>query len=162
MQVIEEKIKMFQSKDGLKFKDKYECERHEKSIPYGNYYAKLSNLKEFEVTENHLKLIKRNQIEWIFHRDDCNAGHFYQDIKRPYGNSDWLNDIAEILGVEPDCSNPNDEDDKWFSDSLEYYLVCHHIDMKITMEILCQNLSIQKGKYKRNSIYGGEWVYVVS
>jgi len=162
MQVIEEKVKVYQAKDGTKFKYRYECEKHEKSIPYGNYYAKLSNLKEFEVTENHLKLIKRNQIEWVFFRDDYNAGHFYQDCKRPYGNSDWVGDIAEILGIEADYHSKDDFEDKWFSDSLEYFLVCHHIDMRIVMEILCQNLSIQKGKYKRDSIYGGEWMYVGS
>ena len=162
MQVIEEKVKVYQAKDGTKFKDRYECEQHEKGIPYGNYYVKLSNMKEFEVTDNHLKLIKRNQIEWVFFRDRYNAGHFYQDCKRPYGNSDWVGDIAEILGIEADCRSEDDFEDKWFSESLEYFLVCHHIDMRIVMEILCQNLSIRKGKYKRDSIYGGEWVYVGS
>jgi hypothetical protein len=160
MQVIEEIVKIYQAKDGTKFKDKGECQTYEKGIPYGNYYAKLSNLKTFEVTENHLKLIKRNVIEWVFHRDDYNAGHFYQDTKRPYGNSDWVGDIAEILGIEPDCSNPNDEDEKWFSESLEYFLVCHHIDMRIVMEILCQNLSIHKGKYERENVYSSDWVAV--
>lgn len=160
MQVIEEKVKVYQAKDGTKFKEKYECERYEKGIPYGNYYAKLSHLKIFEVTENHLKLIKRNVIEWVFHSNDYNAGHFYQDIKRPYGNSDWVSDIAEILGIEADCHTEDDFENKYFSESLEYFLVCHHIDMRIVMEILCQNLSIQKGKYVRNSIYLGDWVYV--
>ena len=162
MKIIEEKVKIYQAKDGTKFKDRHECEKYEKAIPYGKYYANLTYLKEFEVTENHLKLVKRNQIEWVFFIDDYNAGHFYQDCKRPYGNSDWVGDIAEILEIEADCSNPNDEDEKWFSDSLEYFLVCHHIDMRIVIEILCQNLSIQKGKYKRDSIYGGEWTYVGS
>ncbi len=37
MQVIEEKIKVYQAKDGYKFKDRLECIKHEKSIPYGNY-----------------------------------------------------------------------------------------------------------------------------
>lgn len=160
MKEVEKIVKVFQSKDGLEFKDKHECEKHEKSIPYGKYYAKLTDLKEFDVAENHLKLIKRNQIEWVFFSDGYIAGHFYQDCKRPYGNSDWIGDIAEILGIEPDCVDPNDEDNKWFSDSLQYFLICHHIDMKIVMEILCQNLSIQKGKYQRNSIYGGEWSLV--
>lgn len=160
MKVVEEIVKIYQAKDGTKFKDKGECQTYEKGIPYGNYYAKLSHLKTFEVTENHLKLIKRNVIEWVFFKDGYNAGHFYQDCKRPYGNSDWIGDIAEVLGIEPDCSNPNDEDEKWFSESLEYFLVCHHIDMRIVMEILCQNLSIHKGKYERESVYSSDWVAV--
>lgn len=160
MQIVEETIKVYKAKDGTKFKDRFECERHEKSIPYGEYYSKLSHLKEFEVTENHLKLIKRNQIEWVFFRDDYNGGHFYQDLKRPYGNSDWIGDIGEILGIKPDCVNQADDEDRWYSESLEFFLVCHHIDMRIVMEILCQNLSIQVGKYKRDSIYGGEWTFV--
>lgn len=158
MQIIEETIKVYQAKDGIKFKDKYECQKYEKGIPYGNYYAKLSNLKTFEVTENHLKLIKHNLIEWSFCEDGYNAGHFYQNLEGPYGSTDWIEEIAEILGIEPDCSN--DEGERWFSESLEYFLVCHHIDMRILMNILCQNLSIHKGKYERKCVYSSNWVAV--
>ena len=158
MQIIEETVKIYQAKDGIKFKDKYECQTYEKGIPYGNYYAKLSNLKTFEVTENHLKLIKHNVIEWVFSKDGYNTGYFYQNLNAPYGNTDLVDDIAEILGIEPDCSN--EEGEKWFSESLEYFLVCHHIDMRILINILCQNLSIHKGKYERKCVYSSDWVAV--
>lgn len=160
MQVIEEKVKMYQAKDGTKFKERFECETYEKGIPYGNYYASLSETREFDVNEKHLKLIKRSNIKWGFHKDGYNDGHFYQDLVRPYGNSHWVKDIALILDIKEDCFNPDDEDDKWFSDKLEYYLACCHIDMKILIEILCQNLSIQKGTYKREDLYGGKWSLV--
>jgi len=161
MNIIETKVKIYQAEDGTKFKNRYECQQYENKLPYIDYLQNLLKLKEFNVTENHLKLIKRNNIQWIF-EDNHNAGYFYQDTKRPYGNSNWIGDIAEILGIEADCHSEDDFEDKWFSESLEYFLVCHHIDMIILMEILCQNLSIQKGKYKRDSIYGGEWQYVGS
>lgn len=160
MQIVEENIKKFKTKDGILFIDRWEAEKHEKAIPYGKYYQKLKLSTDFVVTENHLKLIKRNEIEFVFFKEGYNSGHFYQDIVRPYGNSNWIGDIAQILGIEEDMVNPKDREEKWFSDSLEFFLVCHHIDMMIVMEILCQNLSIKVGKYKRSSAYGGKWELV--
>lgn len=161
MEIVEQTIKKYKTKDGIVFNDRQDAIMHEKGIPYGKHYMKINNSTEFVVTENHLKLLPRVQIGWHFEPKNYNLGHFYQDVVRPYGNSDWIGDIAEIIGVAPDMQNPNDEDDKWFSESLEFFLVCHHIDMMVVMEILCQNLSIVAGTYKRYSPYGGKWELII-
>ena len=158
MEIKEEKIEIYISKDGFRFTDRSKCIMHEKGIPYSKHYRHLDNCLIFEVTENHLKLIKLNVIHWCFFDGTHNEGYFYQDVKRPYGNSDWVKDIADALGVEPDCEDKDYPEDKYFSESLEYFLICHHIDMKVVMNILCQNLSIQKGKYKRDSLYD-DWEF---
>ena len=130
---------------------------HEKELPYSAHYTKLNNCLTFEVTKNHLKLIKRNVIEWSFFSNDYCEGYFYQDMKRPYGNSAWIEDIGEILGIKPDRFDPNDKDDKWYSVALQLELVKYHIDMKIVMQILCVNLSIKAGTYKRSVSYDWDW-----
>lgn len=50
-------------------------------------------MEKFTITEDHLKLIQRMFVEW----DDSYYGSPVIDSKRPYGNSDVLLDIAEIL-----------------------------------------------------------------
>ena len=47
---------------------------------------------QFEVTEDHLKLIKSINF-------DITRGQIIQDSKRPFGNSDMHEDAAKILGL---------------------------------------------------------------
>lgn len=47
------------------------------------------------VTEEHIALLRRMYVNWD---DDAYDGAPAIDIKRPYGNSDVLGDVAEILG----------------------------------------------------------------
>jgi hypothetical protein len=58
------------------------------------YYRKIRNVTEFTVTEEHLKLLRRANVGW----EDCEFGAPAIDCKRPYGNSDVVADIGEILG----------------------------------------------------------------
>ena len=156
MKEIIEKITIYETSDKQKFKTHEEAVKHEKFIPYGKHYMMLDQCKSFTVTENHLKLIKRANIQFVFKEEGPYYSYFYQDGKRPYGNSDFVGDIAEIIGVEPDCQG-KDEDEKWFSDELELTLIKHHVDLKIVMAILCANCSIQPGTYTRESVYSDEW-----
>jgi len=50
------------------------------------------------VTEDHIKLMRRVVWRW----EDCGFGAPAVDCKRPYGNSDALDDIADIIGIEPE------------------------------------------------------------
>jgi hypothetical protein len=54
------------------------------------------NPETFEVTEDHLKLLRAAYVRW----DDCEFGAPAIDCKRPYGNSQVLDDIAEIIEPE--------------------------------------------------------------
>ena len=50
----------------------------------------------FTLTDRHLALLKRANVDW----DDGEFGAPAIDCKRPYGNSDVLDDLADILGLE--------------------------------------------------------------
>lgn len=50
-------------------------------------------MEEFTITKDHLKLLQRMYVEW----DNSYYGSPLINCKRPYGNSDVLLDIAEIL-----------------------------------------------------------------
>lgn len=54
-------------------------------------------MERFTLTNEHLLLIKRMNI--VFY-DDAYDGAPAVDIKRPYGNSDVISDVAEIIGIE--------------------------------------------------------------
>lgn len=152
MKVVEEKIKKYVTSDGYKFDDSSSAIEHEKGIPFSNYYHKLSLATEFEVTENHLKLVRHSNIQWVFLKESYCAGYFYQDFYRPYGNSDWIENIAEILGINPDI------DDNYFSDDLIFEIVKYHIDMIVVVQILCQNLSIEVGTYIKAYDTNYDWM----
>lgn len=81
----------------------------------------------FVVTSDHLKLLKEMCVGW----DDCEFGAPCIDPKRPYGNSDVISDMKEILGKKP----------KGGLNSL-------HREMEIVLQILVSNLSISPGKYE--------------
>jgi hypothetical protein len=57
---------------------------------------KIDYGKDFTLTHEHLKLLKHVIINW----DSTEFGAPCIDPKRPYGNSDVPEDIAEILGEE--------------------------------------------------------------
>jgi hypothetical protein len=54
----------------------------------------MKNRRDFLITDNHIKLLKRMWVNW----QDCEYGAPAVDCKRPYGNSDVEDDICEILG----------------------------------------------------------------
>lgn len=50
----------------------------------------------FILTEDHIKLLSNAYVSW----DNCEFGAPEIDPKRPYGNSDVLEDMSEILGID--------------------------------------------------------------
>lgn len=48
----------------------------------------------FEVTDDHMALLKHLTLRW----EGCEYGAPAVDCKRPYGNSDVVSDICDILG----------------------------------------------------------------
>ena len=55
-------------------------------------------MKRFELTADHVKLLRRANVRWS---DGAYDGSPEIDAKRPFGNSDWVSDVAEIIGLEP-------------------------------------------------------------
>lgn len=62
-------------------------------------------MTKFEVTENHLKLLRRSYVSW----ESCEFGAPSIDCKRPYGNSNVYTDIAKIIGIELKGNDWTDE-----------------------------------------------------
>lgn len=105
----------------------------------------------FEVEPQHLKILNRMVIQ-------SNKNHVFQDIVRPYGNSDIVRDIGEILNIPPDKKDGKFE---YYSDNLELYFLKYHIDMKTCLDILLHNLSIEVGIYHRNSMLDTDYKKLV-
>ena len=61
-----------------------------------NLVQELSETREFTITEDHLKLLRRVYVAWDFGEGD---GAPAINSKKPYGNSYVERDIAEILDV---------------------------------------------------------------
>lgn len=100
-------------------------------------------MKEFFVTENHIKLLKSLYIGW----DDTEFGSPSIDPKRPFGNSDVYGDMAEILGIE--LAEYGTEKYEKQIDSLDK----GYHDLQLCLQILVSNLSIQVGKYIQTKEY---------
>lgn len=111
-------------------------------------------MKEFTVTEDHLKLLDRI----CFGYDDWTEfGAPEVDPKRPYGNSSVYEDIAEILSIEPE------ENDGYsyttFSPAQKDYMLKVHKEMQFVLQILVNNRGITTGNYVSNN-YGLDWTKV--
>lgn len=52
-------------------------------------------MREFELKPIHLKLLQQMNVEW----NDVEFGAPEIDPKRPYGNSNVLQDLAEYMGI---------------------------------------------------------------
>jgi hypothetical protein len=141
--------------------DALNCEKSDKAE------RQRDNLAEFEIKEEHLKLLKEMNVGW----DDCEFGAPNIDPKRPYGNSDGVNDVARVIGfkktkdtVEFDKEEAEEydylkdylEDAEWNEKSYDYLLNLHK-DMQIVLQIVLSTLSFKKGIYKKKDKYSSEW-----
>jgi len=109
--------------------------------------------KYFTVTENHIKLLRRACIDWENPGVGDLGGAPGIDPKRPYGNSDILYDMAEIIGLEL-----FEDADGETHLSKEQAKLCKrlHREMEIVLQILVSNCEIKVGKYECDE-YGHEW-----
>ena len=112
-------------------------------------YDKIRNVTEFTVTDEHLKLLRRAYVGW----DDCEFGAPAIDCKRPYGNSDVIADIAEILEVPDD--QWRDEDGDAFPDAEEAFTKLH-AETAIVLQIALATGEFRPGRYVCEK-YGRNW-----
>jgi hypothetical protein len=105
-------------------------------------------MDEFEITEDHLKLVRAMEMGW----DDSEFGAPGIDSKRPYGNSTVYYDIAEILEIEP-------EEDGFSSDQ-ESFMFDVWQDTQIVLQILIDNLDtgIKAGNVYTKDEETDKWV----
>lgn len=94
----------------------------------------------FELTEDHLKLLKNAYVDW----DGCEYGAPAIDCKRPYGNSSVGQDIAEILGWE--------YDELYDSDVLNEASIIHN-ETQTALQIILTTQSFETGTYRKMNEY---------
>lgn len=112
-----------------------------------------NNLMEFELTDTHLKLLKNMYVGW----SDVEYGAPEIDPKRPYGNSDVEDDIAEIIKL-PKKGNWDPEEETW-TDEAKEKLSDLHRETQIALQVVLSTLSFEKGLYKKKDEYGCEWIF---
>lgn len=94
----------------------------------------------FKLTDAHIKLLKHANIGW----QNCEFGAPAIDCKRPYGNSDVITDIADILGL----TLPED-----VPDGVREMLTGLHRELQVALQVVLSSGSFQPGTYIQKSPY---------
>ena len=100
--------------------------------------------KTFELTDNHIKLLRRSYIGW----EHCEFGSPAIDCKRPYGNGDVLEDIKKI--ILPGLDN---EAYELIGDKLDDWFVKLHKELEIALQIVLFMGKFETGIYVQEEEY---------
>ncbi len=95
----------------------------------------------FTLTEDHLKLLKRANVSWEYGESEAPG----LCTKRPYGNGDVVDDIAEILGIDKRLMN---EDDSQYDETLYDKLWAIHRETETALQIILTTQSFTPGDYE--------------
>jgi hypothetical protein len=109
-------------------------------------------MKTFTVTKEHILLLKNLQVEW----SDVEFGAPEIDPKRPYGNSDVIRDIAEII-YGPKAYNEMVDEDGLLPAKTEDKLCNLHKDMQTVLQICVFNNGVKAKTYVLKDKYGSDW-----
>lgn len=103
--------------------------------------------ESFEVTEQHLTLLRHAYVDW----DHCEFGAPAINPKRPYGNSWVYGDIAELLGIEP-------EDGDEFSSDQKDRMASLHAQTLTALQIILVTGVMEPGIYaKTRQFHDRSW-----
>lgn len=100
----------------------------------------------FDVTPDHMRLVQRLYWSWD---DSGYEGVPAPGLKRPYGNSYVVGDIAEILGWDLSW---RDDDEEMPDEMLDRALKIHR-EMETVMQIITCTLSCRAGTYRKTETY---------
>lgn len=123
----------------------------EKALDMNLYQKKLDDLTEFEIKLEHIKLLQKMFVGW-------NRGEFGApaiDSKKPYGNSNVIADIAEIIG-EP--SYESDDGERYYVRASADKCRKLHAETRLALQIILRTGQFQIGKYIRPTNYTQDWV----
>lgn len=105
----------------------------------------------FRLTENHIRLLNAMFVEFEDHAYD---GAPMVNIKRPYGNSDVVGDVAEILGfVDYNEAVQNGTDDTEEFEEATKKLMQLHRETGKALQIVLNTQSFKPGLYGRPNKY---------
>lgn len=99
--------------------------------------------KSFTVTEQHLALLRRANVE--FGGDEWGAPAI--NGKRPYGNGDLVDDICRILGWPGDAEDPK----------VHGAALALHEETATALECVLRTGSFRPGRYVTSSPYTRDW-----
>lgn len=103
----------------------------------------MTGEQRFKVTDAHVKLAQRMTVRWW----GAEFGAPGIDPKRPYGNSDVIGDILNILGLpEPDE----------IPETLADYCTQLHRSMQTALQVFLSTGRIEVGEYVSDR-YGFNW-----
>jgi hypothetical protein len=123
------------------FENKRDAEECEKRDEKEKKIENIERLSEFKITKEHLQLLKQMYVDW----DDCEYGAPAINPKRPYGNSDVENDIAEIINY-PKKGNW-DKEEEMRNEKAEEELYYLHRQMQIVLQICLVVGKFKEGTY---------------
>lgn len=115
----------------------------------------MSEKEVFEIKEEHMRLLKRLNVQW----QDCEFGAPEIDPKRPYGNSDVVQDIKEIIhkdGELPKNTCKHCEEDNVVYPFTDEQYTQFHKDMEKVLQIIFVTGTVSKGIYKQEDEYDYE------
>jgi hypothetical protein len=95
-------------------------------------------MTQFKLTKDHLKLLKKMYVTW----NACEAGAPSIDPKRPYGTSDVVLDVAQIIGLKL-------EDEIGLNSQQENKCYNLHQETEIALQIVLATGKFKPGVYKQ-------------
>jgi len=122
--------------------------------PTWNLVQELSSAREFTVTQDHLKLLRRAFVAW-----DLGEGYGAPGInpKKPYSNSYVARDIAEILDVPDEDWEYEDGHKAYVTPEAEARLTRLHVETMVALQIVLATGEFRPGRYRRATSWGIDW-----
>jgi hypothetical protein len=111
----------------------------------------IEHARRFTVTDEHLRLLRRARVSW----DESEYGAPGINPKRPYGNSNVLADIAEILEV------PDSEWMDAYEDPIpdaEWRFLRLHVEAAVALQIGLATGEFRSGQYMRGNEWDSSWM----
>src|SRR5215472_11703040 len=109
----------------------------------------------FTVTEDHLKLLRQAHVVWEYTEFGAPA----IDGKRPYGNSDVLDDIIGILEIDGDIYD-GDPEDREVKPHVKERLNQLHAETGVVLQIALATGRFEAGTYRKTCPYSDNWVRI--
>ena len=133
---------------GKEYESKFDAMDCEKKHKEDKKIMDLEYATKFKIKNEHLKLLRRMYVDW----DDSEFGAPYIDPKRPYGNSEVIDDIAKIIGFKKNKKNFDSDVEEW-TDKAYNKMYWLHREMMIVLQIVLATGRIEKGHYIKKEKY---------
>ena len=111
----------------------------------------MANTEVFYLTRGHIKLLRHGYVN--FDGSFC-WGSIGLNCKRPFGNSDVADDMANILGLIPFKS---DDGDVWPKGTQDEMLHLYANELPTALQIILSTGSFEPGRYETEQCNSRGW-----